>query len=253
MLVTTETKSVVTLPKSAKAMIVNVNCEGIIKAILPAGIESDMRVTPRMISMSHESARASMGAKATAKSFVHGLAYLTCAFSHGQGSLEQLGNGMPKHSAFALEMACAMFKHGAGSCTASDLTASVQSAIGKLLALPAKEKTRIENKPTIAGVIVTDAIDELDQAGIDKANSRADVQDLRADAMNADSLHDATAEHAAKLAEEAAIEKAAKVDVDIVAILQGFAVNRPEYAIEQLKLAAHALGYDIRKIPAKRA
>lgn len=249
MLVTTETKSVVTLPKSAKAMIVNVNCEGIIKAILPAGIESDMRVTPRMISMSHESARASMGAKATAKSFVHGLAYLTCAFSHGQGSLEQLGNGMPKHSAFALEMACAMFKHGAGSCTAADMTAAVQAAIGKLLALPAKEKTRVESKPTIAGVIVTDAIDELDAAAITVANAHAD----RTDEVSADSLHDATAEHAAKLAEEAAIEKAAKVDVDIVAILQGFAVNRPEYAIEQLKLAAHALGYDIRKIPAKRA
>ena len=254
MLVTVDTKSVVTLPKSARSMIVGVNAAGIINAILPAGIEQDARITPSMIRMSHESARVSMGAKATAKSFVHGMAYLTCAFSHGQGSLEQLSNGMPRHSAYALGEACAMFKMGAGSVTVAELAASVQSAIGKMLTLPAKEKAKVENRPAIAGAaVVVNTIDELDPAGVTCANARAD----RADEAANDNLHNATADHATKIAEAeaeaAAIKAREAADVNIVAILQAFAVNRPEFALDQLKAAAKAFGFELRKIPAKRA
>ena len=87
-------------------------------------------------------------------------------------------------------------------------------------------------------------------------NRQADKADKNA----ADNLASATAEHAETIAaenkaaaEKAAAEKAAQEDVDIVRIVQAFAINRPEFALQQLQDAAAILGYRLTRIPAKKA
>ena len=52
---------------------------------------------------------------------------------------------------------------------------------------------------------------------------------------------------AEKAKTEAERERQRQQDIDLAAVVRGLAVNRPEFALEQLKAAAAALGYEIRK------
>ena len=85
-IIATETKSIVTIPASTSKLITGVNVAGIIQSVLPAGITGIIK--PRDISMSHETARAALGAKVSPKAVIVGLSYLTLAFAYGQGKPE---------------------------------------------------------------------------------------------------------------------------------------------------------------------
>ena len=85
-MIATETKSIVTIPASTSKLITGVNVAGIIQSVIPAGIVGTIK--PRDISMSHETARAAIGAKASPKAIIVGLSYLTLAHAYGQGKPE---------------------------------------------------------------------------------------------------------------------------------------------------------------------
>ena len=85
-MIAVETKSIVTIPAATSKLITGVNVAGIIASVLPSGISGTIK--PRDISMSHETARAAIGAKASPKAIIVGLSYLTLAFAYGQGKPE---------------------------------------------------------------------------------------------------------------------------------------------------------------------
>ena len=66
-----QTSSIVTIPSSVSKVITGVNVAGIIQSVIPAGIVGTIK--PRDISMSHETARAAIGAKASPKAIIVGL------------------------------------------------------------------------------------------------------------------------------------------------------------------------------------
>ena len=70
-MIATETKSIVTIPAATSKLITGVNVAGIIQSVIPAGIVGTIK--PRDISMSHETARAAIGAKASPKAIIVGL------------------------------------------------------------------------------------------------------------------------------------------------------------------------------------
>ena len=72
-MIATETKSIVTIPASTSKLITGVNVAGIIQSVIPAGIVGTIK--PRDISMSHETARAAIGAKASPMSIL-GMVFL---------------------------------------------------------------------------------------------------------------------------------------------------------------------------------
>ena len=133
-----ETKSIITMPSSVSKVITGVNVAGIIQSVIPTGIVGTIK--PRDISMSHETARAAIGAKASPKAIIVGLSYLTLAFAYGQGKPETLTKGCPAWAAHGLTLACDYFKAGAGNVTVDALATAVQSAVDTLLTLPKPAK-----------------------------------------------------------------------------------------------------------------
>ena len=130
-IIATETKSIVTIPASTSKLITGVNVAGIIQSVIPAGIVGTIK--PRDIFMSHETARAAIGAKASPKAIIVGLSYLTLAFAYGQGKPETLTKGCPAWAVHGLSLACQYFKAGAGNVTVDALATAVQSAVDTVL------------------------------------------------------------------------------------------------------------------------
>ena len=176
-MISTESKSIVTIPASTSKLITGVNVAGIIQSVLPAGIVGTIK--PRDISMSHETARAAIGAKASPKAIIVGLSYLTLAFAYGQGKPETLTKGCPAWAVHGLSLACQYFKAGAGNVTVDALATAVQSAVDKLLTLPKPIKaksTSVINVPVLASKVD----DDLTENQIDRINLSADIADKRA-------------------------------------------------------------------------
>ena len=103
-----------TLPASTRKLITGVNIAGILASIIP---DTTGLIRPRSITMTHASARACIGAPVSAVAYISGLAYLALAYAYGQGSIEDLSKGAPRHSVEALTKAASYFKRGAGSVT----------------------------------------------------------------------------------------------------------------------------------------
>ena len=128
-----ETNSIVTIPASTSKLITGANVAGIVNSVLPSGMSPDTIIKPRDISMSHETARAAIGAKASPKAIIVGLSYLTLAFAYGQGKPEVLTKGCPAWAVHGLALACDYFKAGAGGVTIDALSTAVQSAVDTVL------------------------------------------------------------------------------------------------------------------------
>ena len=189
-MIAVETKSIVTVPASTSKLITGVNVAGIIQSVLPAGITGTIK--PRDISMSHETARAAIGAKASPKAIIVGLSYLTLAYAYGQGKPETLTKGCPSWAIHGLELACQYFKAGAGNVTVDALSTAVQSAVDTLLTLPKPAKAKAVNAPAITIPIIKSKVDDdLTENQIDRINLSADIADKRA----ADNLLMATWAH----------------------------------------------------------
>lgn len=218
--------SIVTISTKARTMLVDVNVSGMLeKSIIPS--ENGM-VRPRSILMTHETARASIGAPVTPKAFILGLSYLTLAYAYGQGTPETLAKGAPKHVMYALETSCEYFKKGAGNVTLSALSDAIAATLTKVLALPITTKkaktTGAANVAIIDGTAkrVDEQAEAQEQA--DKAEkpqktqmeifareNELDVNNARHDAQieaEAEARNRATAEAEAKKTAEAEANRA---------------------------------------------
>ena len=215
-MIATESKSIVTVPASTSKLITGVNVAGIIQSVLPAGIVGTIK--PRDISMSHETARAAIGAKASPKAIIVGLSYLTLAYAYGQGKPETLTKGCPAWAAHGLTLACDYFKAGAGNVTVDALSTAVQSAVDKLLALPKPIKAK--STPAITVPVVESKVDDdLTENQIDRINISADIADKRA----GESLTLATQAHVDAMNE---VEQKARLTAEVQKQQEGVDVVR---------------------------
>ena len=253
-----DSKSIVTIPGSTSKLITGVNIAGILNSVLPEGIAPDAIITPKNIRMTHESARTNLGAKASPKAIIEGLLYLTLAHAYGQGKPEVLSKGCPAWAATGLARACDHYKAGAGGVTAPALATAVQAAVDHLLALPRPVKAKAINSPAVitSKIVEEEVIDTA--TGRIKAHSLAYGHEAHEDGIRAGDAARINEPYLnAALAEKARVEAekraAQQQDIDLVAVIRGLAVNRPEFALEQLKAAASALGYRLVRESRKSA
>ena len=253
-MIATETKSIVTVPASTSKLITGVNVAGIIQSVIPAGIVGTIK--PRDISMSHETARAAIGAKASPKAIIVGLSYLTLAYAYGQGKPDTLTKGCPTWAVHGLSLACQYFKAGAGNVTVDALSTAVQSAVDTLLTLPKPIKAKSVNAPTITVPVIESKVDvDLIENQIDRINLSADIADKRA----GDSLKLATQAHVDAIAEAEAKAKLTaesqkeKEGVDVVRLIAEMADK--DRAITLIRAMAAHFGFTLvdMQLPAKIA
>ena len=249
-----ESKSIVTIPASTSKLITGVNVAGIIQSVLPAGIVGTIK--PRDISMSHETARAAIGAKASPKAIIVGLSYLTLAYAYGQGKPETLTKGCPSWAVHGLSLACQYFKSGAGNVTVDALATAVQSAIDTLLTLPKPIKVKAVNAPAINIPAIDSKVDvDLTENQIDRINLSADIADKRA----SESLTLATQAHvdaineAESKARAMAESQKAKEGVDVVRLIAEMADK--DQAVTLIRAMAAHFGFTLvsMDLPAKVA
>ena len=253
-IIATESKSIVTIPASTSKLITGVNVAGIIQSVLPAGIVGTIK--PRDISMSHETARAAIGAKASPKAIIVGLSYLTLAYAYGQGKPETLTKGCPAWAVHGLSLACQYFKGGAGGVTVDSLSTAVQSAVDTLLALPKPVKAKVVNAPAITVPVVKSKVDDdLTENQIDRINLSADIADKRA----ADSLSVATQAHVDAMNE---VEQKARLTAEVQKQAEGVDVVRliaemsdKDQAVTMIRAMAAHFGFTLvdMQLPTKVA
>ena len=243
-IIATETKSIVTIPASTSKLITGVNVAGIIQSVIPAGIVGTIK--PRDISMSHETAREAIGAKASPKAIIVGLSYLTLAFAYGQGKPETLTKGCPSWAVHGLSLACQYFKGGAGNVTVAALATAVQSAVDTLLTLPKPTKAKAVNAPAITVPVIESKVDvDLTENQIDRINLSADIADKRA----ADNLTMAVQAHVNAIAEaeaeakEHAESQKEKECVDVVRLIADMADR--DQAVTLIRAMAAHFGYTL--------
>lgn len=251
-MIATETKSIVTIPASTSKLITHVDVGGIIRSVIPAGITGTIK--PRDISMSHETARAAIGAKASPKAIIVGLSYLTLAYAYGQGKPDVLAKGCPTWAAHGLSLACQYFKGGAGNVTVDALATAVQSAVDTLLTLPKPIKAKSVNAPSITVPVVKSKVDDdLTESQIDRINLSADIADKRA----ADNLTMATWAHVDAIAEAEAKAKLTAEDqkqseaVDVVRLIADMADK--DQAVTLIRAMAAHFGFTLvnMELPAR--
>ena len=243
-MIATETKSIVTIPSSVSKVITGVNVAGIIQSVIPTGIVGTIK--PRDISMSHETARAAIGAKASPKAVIVGLSYLTLAHAYGQGKPEVLAKGCPAWAAHGLTLACQYFKAGAGGVTVDALAGAVQSAVDTLLTLPKPAKAKAVNAPAITVPVIESKVDDdLTENQIDRINLSADIADKRASenlTMAVQAHVDAISEAEAKAKEHAESQKE-KECVDVVRLIAE--MRDKDQAVTLIRAMAAHFGYTL--------
>ena len=253
-IVQVETNSIVTIPASTSKLITGVNVAGIIQSVIPAGIVGTIK--PRDISMSHETARAAIGAKASPKAIIVGLSYLTLAFAYGQGKPETLTKGCPAWAVHGLSLACQYFKAGAGNVTVDALSTAVQSAVDTLLTLPKQIKAKTVSSPVITVPVIKSKVDsDLTENQIDRINLWADSADKRA----ADNLTMATQAHvdamteAEQKAKSTAESQKQSEAVDVVRLIADMADK--EQAVTLIRAMAAHFGFTLvdMQLPTKVA
>lgn len=239
-----QTSSIVTIPASTSKLITGVDVGGIIQSVIPAGITGTIK--PRDISMSHETARAAIGAKASPKAIIVGLSYLTLAHAYGQGKPDVLAKGCPTWAAHGLELACQYFKAGAGNVTVDALSTAVQSAVDTLLTLPKPIKAKSVNAPTITVPVIESKVDvDLTESQIDRINLSADIADKRASEkliMETWAHVDAIAEAEAKAKLTAEVQKQAE-GVDVVRLIAE--MRDKDQAVTLIRAMAAHFGYTL--------
>lgn len=243
-----------TLPSAGRKIISGVNVAGILGCILPPEIGADDVIRARNVKLSYEMAHSAITGQKSPLAFVQGLAFCAVVFSHGNKSLAQLQAGAPAWVQALLANITQYFKSGAGTVTRTALETALDAGIKLTLALPAPAKAV---KETTNGKVITSTSTVVDEL-IDLATGRIKVHSLafgheahedsiRAGdiaRINAPMLAIALAE---KAKAEAAKEAARQQDIDLASVIRGIAVNRPEFALEQVRAAAAILGYEIRK------
>ena len=247
-MIATESKSIVTIPASTSKIITGVNVAGIIQSVIPAGITGTIK--PRDISMSHETARAAIGAKASPKAIIVGLSYLTLAYAYGQGRPETLTKGCPAWAAHGLALACQYFKAGAGDVPVYALALAVQSAVDTLLNLPKPAKAKTVSSPAITVPVVESNVDvdlDLTENQINRINQLADIADKRASenlTLSVQAHVDAMADAESKARELAESQKQQE-GINIVQLITE--MSDTEHAVTLIRAMAAHFGFELRK------
>ena len=246
-----------TLPTAGRKIISGVNVAGILGCILPPEIGREDVIRSRNVKLSYEMAHSAITGQKSTLAFVQGLAFCAVVFSHGNKSLAQLQSGAPAWVQTLLANITQHFKAGAGTVTRASLETALDAGIKITLALPAPAKAV---KDTTNGKVITSTstptvVDEpIDLAtGRIKVHSlafghEADEDKIRSnDAARIQSTFSHVEEIARRKAVAKAAEQKADEDFDLVRMISAVAVNRREFAIDQLKAAAAAMGFELRK------
>ena len=244
-----------TLPTAGRKIISGVNVAGILGCILPTEIGRDDVIRARNVKLSYEMAHSAITGQKSPLAFVQGLAFCAVAFSHGNKSLAQLQFGAPAWVQTLLANVTQYFKCGAGNVTRASLETALDAGIKLTLALPAPAKAV---KDTSSGKVITSTSTVVDEL-IDLDTGRIKVHSLafgheyhedKVRSKDAD-LIQSTFAQAEELARRKALAEAAEQklneDFNLVRIISAIAVNRREFAIEQLKAAAASMGFELRK------
>ena len=244
-----------TLPTAGRKLISGVNVAGILGCILPPEIGRDDVIRSRNVKLSYEMAHSAITGQKSPLAFVQGLAFCAVVFSHGNKSLAQLQAGAPVWVQSLIANVTQHFKVGAGTVTRSSLETALDAGIKLTLALPAPSKAV---KDTGNGKVITTTSTVVDEL-IDLATGRIKAHSLafghEADEDNIRSMDAARIQAGFAQAEEfarrealsEAVKQKAEEDFDLVRIISAVAVNRREFAIDQLKAAAAAMGFELRK------
>ena len=244
-----------TLPANGRKIISGVNVAGILGCILPPEIGRDDVIRARNVKLSYEMAHSAITGQKSPLAFVQGLAFCAVVFSHGNKSLAQLQSGAPTWVQALLANVTQHFKCGAGTVTRAALETALDAGIKSTMALPAPVKAV---KDTTNGKVITStstAVDEridLDTGRI-KVHSlafghEAEEDKIRSnDAALIQSMFSQSEEIARREAIAEAVKQKAVQDFDLVRLISAVAVNRREFAVEQLKAAAAAMGFELRK------
>ena len=248
-----------TLPTAGRKIISGVNVAGILGCILPPEIGRDDVIRARNVKLSYEMAHSAITGQKSPLAFVQGLAFCAVVFSHGNKSLAQLQSGAPVWVQDLLANVTQHFKCGAGTVTRSNLETALDAGIKLTLALPAPAKAV---KDTKNGKVITSTSTSTSTTAdepIDLATGRikvhslafgheADEDKIRSnDAARIQSTFSQTEEIARREAVAKSAEQKADEDFNLVRIISAVAVNRREFAIDQLKAAAAAMGFELRK------
>ena len=243
------------LPTADRKIITGVNVAGILGCILPPEIGRDDVIRSRNVKLSYEMAHSAITGQKSPLAFVQGLAFCAVVFSHGNKSLAQLQAGAPTWVQSLLANVTQHFKCGAGNVTRAALETALDAGIKLTLALPAPEKAV---KDTTNGKVITSMSTVADEridldTGRIKVHSlafghEADEDKIRSnDAARIQSTFSQAEEIARREATAKAAEQKAYEDFDLVRIISAVAVNRREFALDQLKAAAAAMGFELRK------
>ena len=142
------------------------------------------------------------------------------------------------------------------------LADAIDATVKHMLALAPAKRAKVENKASDEKPAIEGESNRItDEATID-ASGRISVHSLDfGHEAHEDAILDSDAARiqASFKAQEVRIESAreaakeAAKEIDVVAMISGIAVNRPDYAVEQLRAAAAALGYRLTRIPVGKA
>lgn len=248
-----------TLPANGRKVISGINVAGILGQILPPEIGADDVVRARNVKLSYELAHSAITGVRSPVAFVQGLAFCAVVFSHGNKSLVQLQTGAPVWVQSLIANVTQHFKCGAGTVTRASLEAALDAGIRITLALPAPVKAI---KDTANGRVITSTgtpTPTPTEERIDTATGRIKVHSLAfgheahedgiraCDAALIQSTFSQAEEIARREALAVAVKQKGEEDFDLVRIISAVAVNRREFAIDQLKAAAASMGFELRK------
>ena len=125
---------------------------------------------PSHVAMNSHTARAALGGGVSVPGFITGLLWSVAAFAHGQKSIEQLIEGLPSASQFAIRHACGLLKKGAGISAGSAETA-VLAALQAMLKLPAPQKKLPSNGKSAVGTVTSKSTAKTDDDDDDKSTA----------------------------------------------------------------------------------
>lgn len=128
---------------------------------------------PSHVAMNSHTARAALGGSVSVPGFITGLLWSVAAFAHGQKSVEQLVDGLPSASQFAIRHACGLLKKGAGISAGSMETVTL-AALQAMLELPAPQKKLPSNGKSAVGTVISKSIVKTDDDDDDDKSTAAD-------------------------------------------------------------------------------
>ena len=130
---------------------------------------------PSHVTMNAHAAKTALGGAISVPGFITGLLWSVAAFAHGQKSVEQLVDGLPSASQFAIAHACGLVKKGAGLSAGSAETVTLAALQAMLeLPAPAPQKKLPSNGKSVVGTVTSKSTAKTDDDDDDDKSTAAD-------------------------------------------------------------------------------